>query len=194
MKRFWAMRHGETEWNALGLLQGHADAPLTARGVAAAEAAARLLATERIERVVSSDLGRARQTAAIVARLLRIPTATDPDWRELDVGRLAGTRSADISLTPGYSRSPDWRLPGGESLIDVRARVARALGRLDQPGTPSVLVVTHAGPLRVLVAAATGLSPERMLEVAVARETIGVFDLDQGVVRSCSFETLYFQT
>src|SRR5215467_11482476 len=83
-------RHGETDWNREGRLQGHTDTPLNATGLAQAEALAEQLRTHRLEAVVSSDLLRAQTTARIVAETIGLPLFTEPGLREVDVGAAEG--------------------------------------------------------------------------------------------------------
>lgn len=79
-------RHGETDWNREGRLQGHTDTPLNATGLTQAQALAESLRPHRLDAVVSSDLKRAQTTAQIVAEALRVPLFTEAGLRETDVG------------------------------------------------------------------------------------------------------------
>lgn len=181
------MRHAETEWNVQGLLQGHGDAPLTELGRREASEAARLLEAEGLQRIVASDLGRARDTAGIVGKRLGLEVALDRSWRELDVGpQLVGQPSAAVASLSGYERRPSWRFPGGESLDDLRARVRQALRRLDADPR-ATLVVTHGGPIRVLLAEAAGLKPDRVLEQVVPRAPVVRFAWHDGRVGEAVF-------
>jgi broad specificity phosphatase PhoE len=93
---FWFLRHGETDWNAQGLSQGHTDIPLNAVGLAQARRAARTLEGSGIATVVSSPLGRARVTAEIVAEALGLPVAAfDDDLREVNFGVQEGEPMGD---------------------------------------------------------------------------------------------------
>src|SRR5262252_5785166 len=75
-------RHGETDWNREGRLQGHTDTPLNVTGLAQARALAESLRPHQLEAVVSSDLARARTTAQIVVKALRVPLFIEPGLRE----------------------------------------------------------------------------------------------------------------
>ena len=87
-------RHGETDWNREGRLQGHTDTPLNATGLAQAEALAETLRPHRLDAVVSSDLMRAWTTARIVAGALGLPLLADPGLRETNVGAAEGLLEA----------------------------------------------------------------------------------------------------
>jgi broad specificity phosphatase PhoE len=82
----FVFRHGETDWNREGRLQGHTDTQLNATGLAQAEALAESLRAHRLDAVVSSDLARAQTTAQIVADALRVPLFIEAGLRETDVG------------------------------------------------------------------------------------------------------------
>src|SRR3954470_3978960 len=104
--RLFLVRHGESTYNAEGRLQGQADPPLTPRGRAEAAALAQALDGIAPGRVIASDLGRARETAALLGH----PEApTDPRLREIDVGEWAGRPISDF---PAGSE-PSWRGGGG---------------------------------------------------------------------------------
>jgi len=102
-------RHGETEWNRAGKLQGHQDSPLTARGHHQAESLAVALNNKQITRVYSSDLGRAIQTARAVAKHLEVELIIDERLRERNFGILEGKTKAELdeSLLQERFRSHD---------------------------------------------------------------------------------------
>lgn len=146
------IRHAQSEWNVRGLWQGHADPPLSATGAGQADALARTLDGEPIDRIESSDLLRARQTAAPLAAARGLVVHTDPLYRELDLGAWSGltreqiaTRGDDV-FESFVSRSPDARAPGGESRRALWDRAQRAVEALCRrcPGE-RVAIVTHGG-------------------------------------------------
>ena len=151
---FWFLRHGETDWNARGLSQGNVEIPLNAVGIAQAHAAALVLRDRGIASVVASPLGRAQQTAAIVAAALGLAVETEPDLREVGFGEQEGQPSA-----PWFD---DWIAgemtpPGAETFVGLRIRAAASLNRaLTRP--PMVLVVAHGAWFRAL-RAELGLTP-----------------------------------
>jgi len=147
---FFFLRHGRTSSNHLGIIQGQKDVPLDAVGRAQAQAAAERLAETGIrpQRIVSSDLSRAAETARILAHHLSMRVEDyDSDLRERHFGELQGTG------TQGHDvRQRMWQEtpPGAESIEDFVARCAAALQRhLVEPGT---LIVAHGGVLRALAA------------------------------------------
>jgi broad specificity phosphatase PhoE len=145
------VRHGQSEWNATGRWQGHADPALTELGRRQAAVAASFIGA--VDGVISSDLLRAAQTAAIIAQQLGIgPVMIDDRLRERDVGEWTGlTRTQINKRWPGWiddSRRPD----GFEEVDSVLHRVIESFQEIREssPGG-SLLVVTHGGVIRSLV-------------------------------------------
>ena len=144
------VRHGETDWNAEGRLQGHTDRPLSDYGRRQAERLAEELDGEELEAIYSSDLARARDTAEIVGRKLGLPTVLDPDLREKDWGTWEGLTAAERDRVEFV----------GESTEAHRDRILDALRRISErhPGEGRVLVVTHGGSMRRVQTAAMGMA------------------------------------
>lgn len=157
------VRHGESVWNAEGRLQGHLDAPLSGRGRAQVLSLAPAIAQLEVpgERVICSDLGRARETAALLSL---DPGRYDPAWREIDLGEWSGQLVEDVdahgnTLTNwrGGRRTPR----AGESWIAFSDRVARAIDAL-AAAAGSWLVVCHGGSIRAACAHVTGIDPRAL--------------------------------
>jgi probable phosphoglycerate mutase len=152
----WLLRHGVTDGNAEGRVQGQgAGTGLSRLGERQVRAAAaRVLRTPvRPAAIVSSDLERCRQTAQVLAEALDLPVRLDPDLRERSFGLLEGRLWADLppaaaGVADGWVTSPSVRPPHGESVDDLAVRVFRALRRAAS-GPGPVLIVTHGGPIRV---------------------------------------------
>jgi 2,3-bisphosphoglycerate-dependent phosphoglycerate mutase len=143
------VRHGETDWNADGRLQGHSDRPLNDYGRRQARELAERLAGEGAAAIYTSDLARAKETAEIIGARLGLPVVTDPDLRERNWGSWEG-------LTPGER---DGREFDGEAPERHRERTVRAMERiaLRHPGR-RVVVVTHGGSMRRVQAFVTGIA------------------------------------
>jgi broad specificity phosphatase PhoE len=158
-------RHGESDWNRARRWQGWADRPLTRRGRDQAGALALRLARIPLDAVYASDLERARETAAAVARSQGLEVRVDPGLREVDVGSWSGlTREEAAARFPeAYAR---WRDGGagwgdGESYEAMSARVLATVHAIAAAHDGDrVLVVSHGGPIRALHAAALGLDVE----------------------------------
>jgi probable phosphoglycerate mutase len=153
--RLILVRHGESTWNAEERLQGQLDPPLSERGREQARALSGVLDGIPPERIVCSDLGRARETAQLMG--LR-PARFDERWREIDVGEWGGRTAAEIDAQG--DELTNWRggarkAPGGEAWADFTARVAGAADELIAAGGPWV-VVSHGGCVRVVASHLTG--------------------------------------
>lgn len=163
-RRLILLRHGQTDWNVEGRMQGHRDTDLTEAGHSQAKEAARALATRDPIAVVSSDLRRAWDTASILAEhcVPRPPLSSDPRLRETGLGDWEGLTHVDVDrLHPGARAA--WRFdatlspPGGENKIDVARRsvpvVTELSAELPDWAERPVLLVAHGGLIAALVAA-----------------------------------------
>jgi probable phosphoglycerate mutase len=163
--RIVAVRHGETVWNAEMRMQGQLDTELSARGRRQAARAAAALADEGIEHIVSSDLARARDTAAAIAAVVGLPLGTDPGLRERCFGVFERHTYAEIDArwpteaARWRRHDPTFAPAGGETLIEFDARAVAAVKAIaERARGRSLLVVTHGGVLDCLYRAACGLA------------------------------------
>jgi broad specificity phosphatase PhoE len=159
-------RHGESDWNRDRRWQGHADRPLTDLGREQARALADRLAATELDAVYSSDLERARETAAIVAEPHQLPVKELSDLREVDVGSWSGlTRAEAKEHHPNAFRrwtegEEGW--DDGETYEQLSERVVGAVMTIAarHPGG-RVLLVAHGGSVRAVHAAALGVDVHR---------------------------------
>ena len=151
------LRHGQTDWNVQDRAQGHTDVPLNDAGRAQAAAAAPYLAAMRPARLWSSDLARARQTAAYLARATGLEPVLDARLREYDVGARAGLTKPEFAekfpdeYAAWLAEDESLLVPGEETTPQVRARVAAGLGdclAALSPGETGVVVI-HGACLKV---------------------------------------------
>jgi broad specificity phosphatase PhoE len=157
------VRHGQSEWNAAGLMQGQTPhVPLTELGHVQAAAAARELAELRPGALVSSDLARAVQTAEHCARATGLPLSTTPALREQGYGLLEGRPSRELWDIVDWT-DPNWAAEGGESLAELHGRVAAYLKHLcAEPPADVIALVTHGDTIRAAQAVAAGLDADAM--------------------------------
>jgi len=151
---FLVIRHGETHWNAHQRFQGHGDSPLTARGRSETQALGQRLKHIPFDRLISSDLGRAMETAHIIAGHNGHALEVDSALRERNYGELEGLTVPEIRSghPEAYKRllvgDPGYVIPGGESRqqhFDRNIAFFKAFVR-ENPGTTVALVV-HGGVL-----------------------------------------------
>ena len=172
--RFFFVRHGETDWNREGRLQGGRDTALNALGrrqaAAAGTALGRVLSGRALHAAdltyTASPLSRTRDTMELLRATLQLPPGrygTDDRLVELSFGRWEGLTWADVKRADpaaAAARLRDrWRFvpPGGESYAGLMARVSPWLAEL----APDAVVVAHGGVARVLLHLVTGLEVER---------------------------------
>ncbi len=161
----YAVRHGETLWNTQGRLQGHQNSALSPRGEAQAQALGRALQGQRFDALYCSDLGRAKQTAALIsAHVEAPPVQTLPELRERSYGALEGltwdeveARFPDVPVAL-IRGGPDTVPPGGEALEDFVERGHGALTQLARkhPGE-KLLIVSHGGVLATFLRRVLGV-------------------------------------
>lgn len=152
----YLIRHAQSEWNAAGRWQGQADPALSPAGREQARLLAERFPDIEVQRVLSSDLVRARETATPFAARFGLELKFVEDLREIDVGSWSGRTRAEIEAAePGameryYLGESGWT--GGEDFAEHEARCARVaeqLSQLDADGV--VVVVTHGGTLRAIL-------------------------------------------
>jgi glucosyl-3-phosphoglycerate phosphatase len=167
--RLILVRHGQSTHNAQARLQGQADPPLSDAGRAEAELLRPALPAFEDDRVVTSDLQRAAQTAA----LLGYPGARrEPRLREIDVGAWEGRSLSDFPPGPETAwRGGPLKAPDGESWAELQSRVGQALDELIATGG-TWLVVCHGGVVRAALSHVTGADPQRVAGPANASVTI----------------------
>lgn len=159
------VRHGETHWNREGRRQGQLDSPLTPSGLRHANLLANALAQTDIDALFTSPLGRARETAAVIAFVCGFDPIVVDELSEVDHGLLAGLTEAQIRDAHGAAwrdrgtRKYTWRFPGGESYHDAAHRAALALDTIAEIGAVRPALVTHEMIGRMVLMKLHGLSP-----------------------------------
>jgi probable phosphoglycerate mutase len=159
--RLFAIRHGETAWNAELRIQGHTDIPLNDTGRRQAEQMARALADEGIAAIYSSDLQRAAATAAALAQATGVAVTPEPALRERHFGSFEGSTFREIEerwpddALRWRQRDPGFGPGGGETLLAFYERSTEAATRLAarHPGQ-AIALVAHGGVLDCLYRAA----------------------------------------
>jgi 2,3-bisphosphoglycerate-dependent phosphoglycerate mutase len=176
------VRHGQTEWNDGARFQGHLDSPLTADGIAQAEAIGRRISKELIAAIYSSDLGRAKHTAELIARETRLPVQEDVRLRERSLGVFQGLNRKEAGerypadMQRYLSRDPQFIVPNGESVVQHFEKGFAALEEIAaRHGGHRVVVVTHGGLVQGLFRYVTGLGFEARRRFAIRNAAYNVF-------------------
>ena len=156
--RIHIVRHGQTEWNIQGLAQGHTDIPLDAIGLEQALRVGASFIGHPIDRIISSDLIRARATAEAIAVNLGLEIEIRPYLRERGFGDFEGRPF--VEFRDKFSSDPvGLRPPNGESFVDVWDRLDPVRESLLQSSGETV-VVSHGGTGSLLVAKMIRATPE----------------------------------
>ncbi|PXY20411.1 histidine phosphatase family protein [Prauserella sp. PE36] len=159
LRRLVLWRHGETDYNAAGRMQGHIDSALTEVGWNQARFAAPALARFEPDLVIASDLRRATDTATVLTDAIGVPLRIDKRLRETHLGDWQGMTGAEVDAqAPGerdrWRTDATWAPPGGESRIDVAERAGEVITDLlrDDDEHKTVLLAAHGGLILALTA------------------------------------------
>lgn len=164
MLQVYLVRHGETEWNVARRIQGQSDSPLTATGRLQASQVAKRVKSEGITHIITSDMGRTRETAQIIADECGCEIITEPRLRELNMGVLE-QREIE-TLTPEEEQwrkslidgTDGGRIPNGESMEELYSRMFAALDHCRQlPAGSRPLLVSHGIALSTLLSRILGV-------------------------------------
>jgi broad specificity phosphatase PhoE len=188
MPTIYYIRHGETEWNAEGRLQGVLDVPINELGRRQAVGAGRILADlfardgrdEQLPGFVASPLGRARQTMELVRAVLKLPPydyAVDDRLREIGYGRWEGSTLPEMQVSDpelfARRQAEKWTMspPGGENYISVQTRMSDWYNDL----RTDTVAVAHGGTARALMVALGFEAPESAAELTIEQGVVYVF-------------------
>ena len=181
------IRHGQTHWNLKLIRQGHLDSPLTEKGIAQAKALGERLMRESFTTLYSSDLGRAVQTAQMIAQATGHKIVTDARLRERHLGIFQGLNGDELrEKYPEEYRlhrtvGPSYVIPGGES---VQQQVARNVDYLveiaEKHSGETIVVVTHGGVLSGFFRHALSIPLEAPRRFEFMNASLNVFAYEAG--------------
>lgn len=181
------VRHGESTWNALGLLQGQTmHVGLSKMGLRQAEAVAAAMAGLSLTSLITSDQKRAVQTADLIGKALGLRPTLDARLRERGRGILEGRPSWEVlSQTIGVDwTDPNVRVGGGESIADVHARVTDLCRSILATADRDVALVSHGDTIRIAVSVLAGRGPDDVRWTDVPN---GSVIATRGCKRTCHF-------
>lgn len=186
--RFLLVRHGRTEWNRVERFRGRADVPLDEVGVAQAEATAARVAGEwQPAAIYASPLSRALRTAQAIAARLGLDVQPEPALIDIDYGEWQGRTPEEVrqrwpSELEAWVHAPQRaRIPGGESLSEVRQRAVQVVKRLaEQHADQTVVLVAHTVVNRLVLLAVLGLGNDRFWRLRQEPCALNVFETEKG--------------
>lgn len=185
LSRFYLVRHGETLWNKEYKYQGQSDIPLSDTGRFQAARLSERLKEQKIDAIYASDLQRAMETAGIIAAPHGLKVFPAMEMRELSFGIWEGCTFDEITQKwPGemerwrqdpYNERPE----GGETLSELCDRVSKFLktAASSHPGE-SILIVTHAGPIRALLSIILNLHYDLFWKFKISNASLTVVEYD----------------
>lgn len=162
------MRHGESEYNLRKIVQGHIDTNLTEKGILQAKHAGEFLKSYRIEKIVSSDLKRAHQTALTIGEILQVPVVLDRRIREMHFGTWEGLSYEHIYINHlqyfynWLSNPVKYPLPKQEKISSFERRLNSFLMDIHKYEEENILVVGHGGSIQGLICIAMKLGMENL--------------------------------
>jgi alpha-ribazole phosphatase/probable phosphoglycerate mutase len=181
--RLVLVRHAAVEESAHGRCYGTLDVGLSPTGRAQSVSLARMIGAEPVARVVSSPRVRAVDTAVAIAEPHGLNVDVDDALREIDFGELEGRTYDEIAaelpdLYAAWMTAPTTvRFPGGECYADLEARAIGAVSALRRAyDERTVVVVTHGGVVRAVVADVLGIPPERIFRIGVEPASLTVVE------------------
>jgi probable phosphoglycerate mutase len=187
MCRIILVRHGQTEWNRVERFRGRADVPLNETGLAQAEATGRRVATEWTPSAVySSPLSRAVRTAEAIAKQFDLPVLVHPGLADIDYGEWQGLAPEEarlrwpLEIDAWYNRPHQVRIPGGETLSDLRARAMQTVNELAvRHAGDTIVLVGHTVINRIILLGILGLGNERFWRIKQEPCAINVFEAEE---------------
>ncbi len=184
------VRHASPEGE--GLFLGQSDVPLSTKGRRQLPRLAEKISQYPAQAVYSSDLQRARATAAVISRRHKVEVKILSGLREIHFGRWQGLSWAEVAkrfpraARPWQKGFPRERIPGGEDFAGFKRRVRRTLIKIvaAHPGGCAI-IVAHAGVLRVVIASALGIRDRYLFRIALDYGQVNVIDYfpDSAIVR-----------
>lgn len=155
---FGLLRHGETEWNTQKRIQGSCNSPLTPKGISQTKEWAHILHQWEWDQIYASDLGRVKQTVAILNESLQLPTYFDERLREQNWGEWEGLTIPSVKrdfkqeLRRRVALGWEFSAPGGESRTSVLNRVFEALEQIvKEAPRKKTLIVCHQGVIKAIL-------------------------------------------
>jgi broad specificity phosphatase PhoE len=180
-------RHGETEWNRLGIFQGRSDIPLNPQGIAEAHALAVTLKNEPLSAIYCSPLVRAKETARIIQQFHpSVSFVEKPGLVEMDLGDFDGMKASDWAeqfpkFRKVWQKKPaSLKMPGGESLQDVQKRALGTIRRIAKQHSPGETLLACSHNFTIISLRCLALN-------------ISLDDFRKVKQKTGSFHTLYWQ-
>jgi broad specificity phosphatase PhoE len=180
--QIYLVRHGQTEENATGIIQGWNPGKLSPLGIEQAERLAQRLKAIRFDAIYSSDSGRAADTALIITRFHDTPIRFTEQLRERNMGVFQGRHFDAFNQAQAQSSlsDQDFKPEAGESLKELRHRALTFVQSLCEPHLrQTILLVAHGRWNTMLLGAASGLSIDEALTLRQINTCVNTLEYDE---------------
>lgn len=187
MTRIFLIRHGETEWNRQGKLQGQSNVNLSPEGVHQAQMLAEYAYFKHADAIYSSDLHRAAATAEILAKKFGLRVRKMPELRETNFGEWEGKSISELAekypkdFGKFFTAPEKFQPPQGESFLSSQARIINAMDRITaNHDNENIIVVSHGAVIRLLLCAALDMPIHKMWALAQFNMAVNVLLIADG--------------
>ena len=174
--RITTIRHGQTQWNIEGRIQGQSDVELNDAGLAQARKAGERLAREPVDIIYTSDLSRARKTAEIINTHHGVVLVETPALREVSFGIFEGHVRAEVHAQMEHYRAAGQQYPGSEWPTGYFPRVYKFMEETIAKDHRNIFIVSHFGTIRAIICCLLKLPPERRTDFTIENAAIHVFE------------------
>ena len=188
MTKIYLIRHGETEWNKIGKLQGSSDIMLLPEGIQQAHLLAEHAPFHAVDAIYSSDLSRAVMTAEILAEKFGLPVIKERGLRETSFGDWEGQFLSELAIeNPAgfeyfFTKPDKVQPPNGETFLESQARIMNALDEIIADNEDkNIIVVSHGAAIRLIICAALEIRIRKMWAIGQYNMAVNVLTFEEGV-------------
>ena len=187
MTKIFLIRHGETEWNKIGKLQGSSDIDLLPEGIEQARLLVKHAPFNSVDAIYSSDLKRAIETAEILAEKFDLPVIKERGLRETSFGTWEGRYLSELAKEnpQGFEKfftQPDKvKPPNGETFLQSQARIMNALEEIIADNEDkNIIVVSHGAAIRLIICAALVIPISKMWAIGQYNMALNILSFADG--------------
>lgn len=185
MKKIYLARHGESQWNVSKIVQGQKNIPLTDKGIKQAELLGKRLINEQIEKIYSSDLARAYDTAKIIGKIIDVEVEPMKEFREINFGVWEGLSKNEL-LTKYRTEYEKWLknpkdliLEGAETLAELQERALEGINKiinLNGDRYNNILIVSHSATIKVIILGLLGISLNNFKNLTLGNVSLSIIE------------------
>lgn len=188
MNRIYLARHGESQWNILNIIQGQKDIPLTNKGILQAQLLGKRLINEKIDKIYSSDLSRAHETAKIIGEIINVDVVPMKEFREINFGIWEGMSKEELLANYKWEyelwmREPEKLvLEGGETLAELQYRAMEGIKKIlssKKDNCNNILIVSHNATIKALILGLLDISISNYKNLTLGNASLSIIECKQ---------------